>query len=62
MSPKQKVTAKQAAWLLQQHRNALAKERDALRDLRLEITDQEENADRALEALDDAISVLSETL
>lgn len=62
MSPKQKVTAKQAARLLQQGRNALAKERDALRDLRLEISDQEENADRALEALDDAITVLSETL
>ena len=45
---------------LTKHRNAIAKERDALRELQSEIEDLREVTTRGVEALDDAIQAISE--
>ena len=45
---------------LEKHRNAIAKERDALRELQSEIADLLEPVECGVEALDDAISSFSE--
>ena len=42
------------------HRDAIAKERDSLRELQSEIEDLLEPTNRGVEALDDAIHAISE--
>ncbi len=47
---------------LEQHHKRLAAHRDEMRDLLDKLVDLHENTSRAVEALDDAISILSETV
>ena len=56
ITPKLKTLLKQ----LEKHRTAIGKERDALRELHEEIESLLDPVNRGVEALDDAITALSE--
>ena len=56
------MTNKQLARQIKYHADRIGKERDALRQLTCEIADIEDASDRATDALQEAIDVLSEHL
>lgn len=55
-----KIQTKKFIAKLKAHEKALAKERDSIRATILEFEELAENADRALDAINDAASILSE--